>query len=265
LVVQKENDTANKTRRTTMQRMEYEDEIADWLEKNGITEREVAETFAEFDFSIQELESISSEAGASAFKSLIPWLENLINSQKIIKDLGDASRRISNLVTSIKSHVHMDRTNDLQPTNIHTDIDNTITLLGFKLREKNIEVIKNFCADIPEVPAFVGELNQVWTNLIDNAIAALGKNGVLRIETACDEKNITVSVIDNGGGIPKEIMSRIFEPFFTTKKVGEGTGIGLDIVNRIVKRHNGDIKVKSEPGRTEFTVCIPRVQPPTTK
>ncbi|MES1225807.1 MAG: hypothetical protein ABUT20_60575, partial [Bacteroidota bacterium] len=108
LVVQKENDTANKTRRTTMQRMEYEDEIADWLEKNGITEREVAETFAEFDFSIQELESISSEAGASAFKSLIPWLENLINSQKIIKDLADASRRISNLVTSIKSHVHMD-------------------------------------------------------------------------------------------------------------------------------------------------------------
>lgn len=154
----------------------------------------------------------------------------------------------------------MDRTNDLQPTNIHRDIEDTLTLLGFKLREKNIDVIKRFYPDLPEVPAYIGELNQVWTNLIDNAIFALGKNGKLTIETSGDDKNITVSIIDNGTGISKEILSRIFEPFFTTKKVGEGTGIGLDIVNRIVKKHNGDIKVKSEPGKTEFSVCIPLVQ-----
>src|SRR5204863_2641298 len=108
---------------------------------------------------------------------------------------------------SIKSHVHMDRTNELQPTNIHQDIENTLTLLGFKFREKNIEVIKKFCNDMPEVPVYIGELNQVWTNLIDNSIFAMEKNGVLTIETKCDDKNVTVSVIDTGVGIPKEIMS----------------------------------------------------------
>jgi signal transduction histidine kinase len=105
---------------------------------------------------------------------------------------------------------------------------------------------------MPAVPAFVGELNQVWTNLIDNAIFALEKNGILTIETSRDDKNVTVSIIDNGVGIPEDILSRIFEPFYTTKKMGEGTGIGLDIVSRIVKDHNGDIIVTSVPGRTVF-------------
>ncbi len=240
--------------------MNEEDELEEWLEKNGLTDRETAETFSEYGFSPDELENIRVELGTETFIQVMPWLENLISSQKIIKDLADASGRISNLVTSIKSHVQMDRTSDLLPTHIHQDIENTITLLGFKIREKNIEVIKDFCPDMPEVLAYVGELNQVWTNLIDNAIFALEKNGRLTIETSCDHKNITVSIIDNGTGISKEIISRIFDPFFTTKKVGEGTGIGLDIVNRIVKHHNGDIKVMSEPGRTEFSVCIPIVQ-----
>ena len=193
---------------------------------------------------------------------VIPWLENLVSCQKINKDLAVASGRISSLVDSIKSHVHMDRTNELQPTNLHQDIENTLTLLGFKLREKNIEVTKKFCEAMPEVPAYVGELNQVWTNLIDNAIFSLQKNGLLAVETKCNEKTVTVAIIDNGGGISPENITRIFEPFFTTKKMGEGTGIGLDIVNRIVKRHNGEIKVKSEPGRTEFSVTIPLVPIP---
>jgi signal transduction histidine kinase len=110
---------------------------------------------------------------------------------------------------------------------------------------------------LPEFPVYVGELNQVWTNIIDNALFAMGTDGVLTIETTCDSKNVTVNIIDNGSGIPKDILSRIFDPFFTTKKVGEGTGIGLDLANRIVKRHNGTIKVNSVPGRTEFSVYIP--------
>jgi signal transduction histidine kinase len=257
LVEKKQNKLEESIKRTTLQRMKNEDEIEGWLEKNGVVEREIAETFSEYGFSSEELEDIRVDLGKEAFAEVIPWLENLISCQKIIKDLADASSRISNLVASIKSHVHMDQTNDLQPTNIHQDIENTLTLLGFKLREKNIQVIREFCLPMPEVPAYVGELNQVWTNLIDNAISALEKNGTLTIETSCDDKNVTVSIIDNGKGIPHEIMSRIFEPFFTTKKVGEGTGIGLDIVNRIVKRHNGDIKVSSEPGRTRFSIHIP--------
>jgi signal transduction histidine kinase len=190
---------------------------------------------------------------------MLHWLENLVSSQRIIKDLEEASTRISTLVSAIKSHVHMDRTNELQPTNIHKDIDNTITLLGYKLREKNITLKKSFCKDLVDIPAYIGELNQVWTNLIDNAIYAVDKNGELTIETSCDSKNVKVKIIDSGSGIPKEIISKIFDPFFTTKKMGEGTGIGLDTVNRIVKHHNGEIKVDSVPGRTEFSVCIPVV------
>jgi signal transduction histidine kinase len=151
----------------------------------------------------------------------------------------------------------MDRANELQLTNIHTDMENTLTLLGYKLREKNIKVKKIFGGNLPEIPAYVGELNQVWTNIIDNAIYALEKNGEIIIETAFDIKNVNVKIIDNGSGIPQEILSRIFDPFFTTKKVGEGTGIGLDLVNRIIKHHHGEIKVNSKPGRTEFDICIP--------
>ena len=129
--------------------------------------------------------------------------------------------------------------------------------MGYKLREKNITVKKTFCENLPLVPAYIGELNQVWTNIIDNAIYALPKDGELIIETTCDSKNVSVKMIDNGTGIPREILSRIFDPFFTTKKVGEGTGIGLDLVNRVIKHHNGSIKVNSQPGQTEFAICIP--------
>lgn len=249
-------------KQTAMQRMKKEDEITDWLELNGIEDKQAAETFAEYGFSSAELEIIRTDVGQEVFVYVVPWLENLISSQRIIQDLADASGRISNLVGAIKSHVHMDRTSDQQPTDIHQDIENTLTLLGFKLRDKNIEVKKDFCRDMPMVPAFVGELNQVWTNLIDNAIFAMPLNGELIIKTSCDKKNVKVCIIDNGPGIPPDIISRIFDPFFTTKKVGEGTGIGLDLVSRIVKRHNGDLKVNSVPGRTEFSVCIPLVETP---
>lgn len=259
LIERKDKSTAPRVKQTALQRMENEDSIADWLQDNNVFQREAAETFAEYGLTIEELEQLLNNLGKNAFACVIPWLENLVSSQKIIKDMADASTRISHLVGSIKSHVHMDRTNDLQPSNIHKDIDNTLTLLGFKLREKNIEVIRKFWPDMPEVPVYVGELNQVWTNLIDNAIFALDKNGMITIETSIDNKNLYVNIIDNGPGIPKEIVSRIFDPFFTTKKVGEGTGIGLDIVNRIIKGHEGTIKVSSEPGRTEFNICIPIV------
>jgi signal transduction histidine kinase len=242
---------------TAMQRMNYEDELADWLESKGVVDREPAETLAEFNFTIDELENLLHELGNSNFLLVIPWLENLLSSSKIITDLNDASARISNLVGSIKSHVHMDRTNELQDTDLHKDIENTLILLGFKLREKNIKVIKKFCTDLLPLPAYIGELNQVWTNLIDNAIFAMQPEGELIVETRCNEREVIVSIIDNGPGIPHNIISRIFDPFYTTKKVGEGTGIGLDIVNRIVKRHKGDITVDSEPGKTKFTVCIP--------
>jgi signal transduction histidine kinase len=243
---------------SALQKIEMEDEITGWLEKNKFRENRISlETFIDSGFSKKDFDDILVSIGNESFIQALMWLENLISSQKLLKDLGDASSRISNLVGAIKSHVHMDRTNELQPTNIHKDIDNTLTLLGHKLRDKNISVIKNYCENMREIPVYVGELNQVWTNVIDNAVFALNKSGEIKIETSCNDWDVTVRIIDNGPGIPKEIVSRIFDPFFTTKKVGQGTGIGLDLVNRIVKRHNGEIKVNSVPGRTEFIICIP--------
>ncbi len=265
LVGKKDQASAPVAKLTTLQEMEREDQIEDWLEANGIKQRETAETFAEYGFTMDELEYLRKDLGPSAFSEVVPWLENLISSKKIIGDLGEASDRISNLVASIKSHVHMDRTNDLQPTDVQKDIENTLTLLGFKLREKNIEVKKIFHPDLPNIPAYVGELNQVWTNLIDNAIFAMEKNGRLTIETSRNEKSIFVSITDSGPGIPKDILPRIFDPFFTTKKVGEGSGIGLDTVNRIIRNHSGEIKVTSEPGRTQFLLCLPVEQKEQTK
>jgi len=261
LVQKKENDWPHLQKRTALQRMKSEDEISDWLERQKLVNPDgVAETLDEFGFSTKELDELSLNIGKEGLVSVILWLDNLLSSHKIIKDLDEASSRISNLVGAIKSHVHMDQTNEMQPTNLHKDIENTLTLLGYKLREKNITVKKLFSDHLPDIPVYIGELNQVWTNLIDNAIFALPKGGELVIETSHDDKNEYVKIIDNGSGIPKETLSRIFDPFFTTKKVGEGTGIGLDLVQRIVKRHNGEIKVNSIPGRTEFKICLPLIQ-----
>lgn len=243
---------------TALQRMHKEDELMVWLEDKGLpTDLEVVDTFTEAGFTGKELESLADSLPKEELVQILLWIENLLSSQRIIKDLTEASNRISTLVGAIKSHVHMDRTDEKQPTDLHKDIDNTITLLGHKIREKNISVKKSFCDDLVDVQAYIGELNQVWTNIIDNAIYAVKQGGEILIETTCDKKNVNVKIIDNGAGIPKEIQSRIFDPFFTTKKVGEGTGIGLDIVQRIVKRHNGEIKLHSKPGRTEFLICIP--------
>jgi len=254
----KEKESIQGKSLSAMKRMQKEDEISDWFTDNGFAQiRQSAETFAEFGFSTEDLERIRQDVKNESFTDLLRWLENIMTSDRLIKDLADASSRISNLVGAIKSHVHMDRTNDVQRTNIHTDIENTLTLLGYKLRDKNITLTNSLCADMPMVDAYIGELNQVWTNLIDNAIDAMDKGGELRVETSSGKKDVTVRIIDNGSGIPKDILNRIFDPFFTTKKVGQGTGIGLDIVKRIIDRHHGEIKVNSVPGRTEFSICIP--------
>jgi signal transduction histidine kinase len=261
MVLAKEANAEKQTKLTALQRMAKEDAFNDWFDENGIEDMEQAvETFTDAGLSIDDFEAIQKDVGNTAFAHVLRWLENVLSSSRIMKDLEDASGRISALVGAIKSHVHMDRTNDVQLTNLNTDIENTLTLLGYKLRGKNITVKKILSDKLPEVEAYVGELNQVWTNIIDNAIYAMDKNGELSIETCFNAKDATVKITDNGSGIPKELLTKIFDPFFTTKKVGEGTGIGLDLVHRIVKQHNGEVKVDSVPGRTQFQICIPLKQ-----
>jgi signal transduction histidine kinase len=254
-------DTAVKQKISALERMKKEDRLMQWLEANGIpADQQAIEAFTEAGFSGEDFEIFYKNVPKENISQILFWIENLLSSKRVIKDLEEASTRISNLVGAIKSHVHMDRTNELQPTDIHNDIENTLKLFLYKIKEKNITVKKSFCSDIQNIPAYIGELNQVWTNIIDNAIYAVHKGGEIEIETSCDTKDVIVKFIDNGSGIPAEIQSRIFDPFFTTKKVGEGTGMGLDIVNRIIRRHNGTIKVYSQPGRTEFKICLPLIQ-----
>lgn len=153
----------------------------------------------------------------------------------------------------------MDQGSDKQFADIHNGIRNTLTMLQYKIRKGNIDLIENFDLELPMVKAMIGELNQVWTNLIDNAIDAMEVNGkgILEIRTERDGAFVQVSIIDNGPGVPEQIRTRIFEPFFTTKEIGKGTGLGLDVVMQIVKQHHGEIKVKSTPGNTAFVVCFP--------
>jgi len=257
----KKKNGSVKAKVTPLQKMQKEDELNEWLDENGFKgQNGIAETLNEAGFSSDDLEMIKGNAGSEPFRDVLKWLENLLSSEQIIKDLEDASERITNLVGAIKSHVHMDRSESLHYTDIHKDIEDTLILLGYKIRDKNIQVKKSFCGDMPEVEVYSGDLNQVWTNIIDNAIYAVPQNGEIIIETECNQKTITVRITDNGSGIPKDIISRIFDPFFTTKKVGEGTGIGLDIVKSIINRHNGDVMVNSVPGKTMFTVIIPLTQ-----
>jgi signal transduction histidine kinase len=245
---------------TLMQKKEREDDLADCLlEKNIDNVEDIAENFVEFGFSDDDMREFTNLIPDTYLSPVLNWINNNLVTEKMVNDIQEASQRISDLVASVKTFTHMDRGNDKEYTDIHSGIRNTLTMLMHRIRKGNVEIAEEYDTTLPRVKAFVGELNQVWTNLIDNALDAmeLNKKGILRIRTERDREFVKVSVTDNGPGIPEEVRSKIFDPFFTTKEIGKGTGLGLDVVTRIVKQHNGSIKVKSVPGETTFVVCFP--------
>lgn len=154
----------------------------------------------------------------------------------------------------------MDRGTEMETVDISEGIDNTLKMLGHKLRQKQIQTELNFPDTIPKIKGKTGSLNQVWTNIIDNAIDAMDKEGNLKIIVESEAGQLIVSIEDDGPGIPEDIQSKIFDPFFTTKKIGEGTGMGLDIVNRIIRNHRGEIKLHSVPGQTKFIFYFPLIR-----
>jgi signal transduction histidine kinase len=145
----------------------------------------------------------------------------------------------------------------LQEVNLHKSLDNTLLIIKHKLKKKSINVVRDYSEDVRSITAFGSELNQVWTNLIDNAVDAMPEGGTLRVRTKREPLDILVEIRDNGTGVPEGVKARIFEPFFTTKPVGEGTGLGLDAVLRIVRKHRGNIRFESKPGDTCFQVRLP--------
>jgi len=175
--------------------------------------------------------------------------------ERIADELEHSTARISDLIKAIKEYSYMDQAR-LQEVDITKSLETTLTIMHHKLK-RGIAVTRNYDPDLPKIMAYGSELNQVWTNLIDNAADAMGENGKLRIRTARENDFVVVEIADNGPGIPSEVKSRIFEPFFTTKGVGEGTGLGLDFVYRIVTGMHGQVSVDSVPGDTRFSVRIP--------
>lgn len=240
-------------------RSEREEELAEWLERHGVEQGWVlAESLVAAELQIADLEALGARLPAAALPAALGWLAGSLGADAMLREVEEAARRISALVSAVKSYSHMDQTPEMGETDVHMGIESTLAMVTHKLREKRIVVTRRYDPELPHIWACAGELNQVWTNLIDNAITAMQPEGQLRIRTAREESRVLVEVEDNGAGIPPELQARIFEPFFTTRDVGEGTGLGLDIVSRIVtRRHGGEVRVESEPGRTCFQVHLP--------
>ncbi|HTI58502.1 ATP-binding protein [Mucilaginibacter sp.] len=246
---------------TLRERTAKEGELADLFDDMGIANSdEIAENFVEFGFETADIDLFRSHIPEEYFSPIFNWINSLLVTDRMVQDIRESSKRIAELVVSVKTFTHMDRGQDKQYADIHIGIHNTLTMLGYRLKKQNITKIKDFDKTLPPVKALIGEMNQVWTNLIDNALDAMEgvENPTLTIKTERDREFVQVSIIDNGPGIPDDVRSHIFEPFFTTKEMGKGTGMGLEMVHRIVvDQHNGSIKVTSEPGRTAFVVCFP--------
>ncbi|WP_240619260.1 ATP-binding protein [Chitinophaga costaii] len=243
------------------QRMQEEDKLTEWLNNHQVANSDdIAETLVEFGICETDLEKLNKLIPARFATNVFNWLHSNLVTEKIVEDIEESSNRIASLVNSVKIFTHMDRDQGKDFTDIHPGIRNTLVLLGFKIRKGKVNVIENFGADVPHANVMAGELNQVWTNLIDNALDAMEVNGkgTLTITTRRrDPDKIEITIADDGPGIPPNIQNSIFEPFFTTKEMGKGTGMGLEVVQKIVRQHHGSIQLNTSPAGTAFIVCLP--------
>ncbi|GIF10018.1 ATP-binding protein [Actinoplanes teichomyceticus] len=248
--------------RTAMQIADLEDELGDWMDEHGVTGAwDVAPVFAQGGIDVDCLTEVQSRlASPELLDQAIHWIGYALETEQLMSDIEDATGRVSSLVNAAKQYSHLDRSAH-QWIDVHTGLDSTLVMLAHKIGDR-IRVVKDYDRTLPQVPAHPAELNQVWTNLIDNAAQAMAGAGTLTIRTYREDDRVVVSVGDSGPGVPDEIRKRVFEPFFTTKPVGEGTGLGLDISYRIVVNgHGGDISLQSSPGDTRFLVRLPLSEP----
>lgn len=238
---------------------EREDKLVAWMDERQVPRAwALAGTFAASRLTVADLEAVESQVPKEALGDVLAWAESGLAADTLADELESAVRRISDLVAAVKSYSHMDGATAKEEVDLGREIDSTVTILSHKIRQKNTTVIRDYAPDLPRVSAFAGELNQMWTNLLDNALDAVGPGGHITIRTFRENSHAVVEIRDDGKGIPPEIQGRIWEPFFTTKPMGEGSGLGLDAVHRIVvRRHGGEIGVTSRPGDTRFTVRLP--------
>ena len=243
-----------------LERSDAQDAICAWLEARGVADAWLAaETLVSQGLTVDSLERAAGEIPDVAARTAARWLTADLAARRLVNDMADATERIVGLIAAVKGYSNQDRAPTKEPIDVHHGIRSTLTMLAHKLRHKGVAHSLDLAPSLPRVNGNAGELNQVWTNLIDNAVDASPVGATLVVESAPSANGLLVRITDAGPGIPQDVRPHIFEPFFTTKGVGEGSGIGLDIVHRIVHAHGGEIRVASEPGRTCFEVRLPAV------
>jgi signal transduction histidine kinase len=245
--------------RSALARADCEDELADWLEAQGCPDGyALAPNLLDAGHTAATLTPLVATLPAPARPPALAWLEGHLSAVRLTRDIHEASQRISTLVGNVKTYSHMDRAGGREALDLTTGLDSTLNLFDHALRHKNARLDRQYAPGLPHVVGEVGQLNQVWTNLIDNAIDALpATGGLLTVQAVKQPGGVCVSIVDNGSGIAPEVLTHMFEPFYTTKPAGEGSGLGLDIARRIVQEHGGRLEAQSVPGRTEFTVWLP--------
>ena len=239
-----------------LEQAEREERIADWLADHDLDES-LSDALAESGVTLEALGRIAAVVEGPALEAALRGAAAGFAVRAIASDIQLAATRIAGLVLAIKGFTHMDQASVAEPVDLATSLGNTITVLRAKARGKSAAIVVRVEDGLPCVRGFVGELNQVWANLIDNALDAIEPGGRIEVAARRDGESVVVRVVDDGPGIPEAIQARIFDPFFTTKPVGQGTGLGLDIVQRLVRHNDGDIAVESKPGRTAFRVSLP--------
>ena len=249
--------TATAEQLNSLDQSDREDEVNEWLDAHGIAEPwKLSANLVEAGMDSAALEQLLGEIPSSATADVLSRVSSQLAAAKLASEIKTATTRISELVGAIKEYSYMDQAK-IQELDIHKGLDNTLLILKYKLKKKNISVTREYAESLPLIKAYGSELNQVWTNLIVNAVDAMKEGGTLKVRTRREPTDIMVEIRDNGAGIPASVRSRIFEPFFTTKPVGEGTGLGLDTVARIVRKHRGNVRFESKPGDTCFQVRLP--------
>ncbi|MFF3203566.1 ATP-binding protein [Streptomyces sp. NPDC002962] len=241
-----------------------EDELTDWLDDHGIQEGwRIAPTFVQAGLDVDWLEQVAAAVDEDTLPGAMGWLNYTVETELLMDEIDDSTNRISHLVDAAKQYSQLDRA-PYRVVDVHELLDSTLLMLSGKIGQR-IEVVKDYDRALPAIPAYPAELNQVWTNLVDNAVFAVnsaGGEGTLTVRTAREGDRLLVEFRDTGPGIPPDVRGRIFDPFFTTKPVGEGTGLGLDISWRIVvNKHHGNLHVESVPGDTRFQVLLPLTAP----
>ncbi|MFD5637714.1 ATP-binding protein [Streptomyces sp. NPDC127077] len=248
---------AKATPLTPLEASDREDALADWLDDHDIAGGwQLAPTFVQAGLDTDWLDQVAAAVDGPTLEGAVRWLNYTVETELLMNEIEDSTTRISHLVDAAKQYSQMDRA-PYQVSDVHDLLDSTLMMLAGKMGS-GIKVVKEYDRTLPRIPAYPGELNQVWTNLIDNAASAMAGEGTLTVHTALDGDHVLVEFRDTGPGVPEEIRDRIFDPFFTTKPVGEGTGLGLDISWRIVvNKHHGSLMVQSVPGDTRFQVRLP--------